>query len=267
MKAALNILHLTDLHLFKDPNQTLAGINPRLALKAVLQDLAKRQNHITPDAIFLTGDLSQDCSEESYRTAYKMLTKAFSGVPIIATSGNHDHPKHFKTYFGDNCGVFDNLAGFTGWRFIVLNSQQPGKVAGALNKDNLELLAKGLTGTKRPIAVITHHHLFPVGSEWLDNIGMINYNKWQLLIKHCPNVRLVLSGHVHQETSSIYRGVTYLTTPATSWQFMLHHDDFKLDYQMPGYRWLKFTAAGNVFSHVIRVPHRAKLLPKDIKGY
>jgi hypothetical protein len=73
----------------------------------------------------------------------------------------------------------------------------------------------------------------------------------QLFLQH-PNVRLCLSGHLHQIDRADYRGVTYLTNPAVcgNWWKGKHlgafgemytvldlHPDGTFDYQHVSYGW------------------------------
>lgn len=268
IKQYLNALHLTDFHLFADKTRSLASVNTYDTLNSVLEDILNHRERIYPDVVFVTGDISQDYSEESYRIAVQKLREAFGEeTPIFATCGNHEEPERFKRYFGEASQVIDEIAGFSDWRFIILNSQLRGRVPGVLDDDDLAVLEDGLKDCVKPTAILMHHHVLPVGSQWLDNINLVNYKQLLEMLQKAPQVKLVLSGHVHQSTCSFNEGVVYLTTPSTSWQFSTYHNEFKLGSSMPGYRWLKFTENGRFSSIARRVQFRPEFVSDQIAGY
>ncbi len=267
-KQYLTALHITDFHLFADKTRCLASVNTYNTLKCVLEDIIDHRQHIYPDVIFVTGDISQDYSEASYRIAYQELREVFGEqMPIFATCGNHEEPTRFKQYFGTASSILDQIDEFDSWRFIILNSQLPGSVPGMLSEENIALLEEGLMDCNKPTAILMHHHILPVGCRWLDNINLLNYRQTLEIIQHAPQVKLVISGHVHQATCSCSEGTVYLTTPSTSWQFSINHDDFKLGSSMPGYRWIRFTKHGRFTSTTQRVKHNPNFIPDQIAGY
>lgn len=61
----LRLVQITDTHLFADPSDTLKGVATQASLDTVIDTC--RIEHPTPDLILLTGDLSQDGSNATYR--------------------------------------------------------------------------------------------------------------------------------------------------------------------------------------------------------
>ena len=59
----MRLLQLSDCHLFADHAQTGYGVNPYQSLSRVLECAAGE----SPDYVIITGDVSGDNSEESYR--------------------------------------------------------------------------------------------------------------------------------------------------------------------------------------------------------
>ena len=84
----LRLLQLTDTHLFADPGGILYGVNTRNSLTAVIAAIKRAGER--PDAILVTGDLSQDESTTSYQILRDMLAQL--EAPVFVLPGNHDDP-------------------------------------------------------------------------------------------------------------------------------------------------------------------------------
>lgn len=88
------ILHLTDTHLLGDPQQRHHGVDTAANLRAVLKR-ASDLEHL--DLVAITGDLSEDGSETSYRRLRSIVepwAKA-RGAQVVYLMGNHDHRPSF----------------------------------------------------------------------------------------------------------------------------------------------------------------------------
>jgi Icc protein len=94
----------------------------------------------------------------------------------------------------------------------------------------------------------------PVGSRWLDGVGLQQPAAlWTVLERH-PSVRAVVFGHVHQEFDAMHGAIRVLGTPSTCAQFLRHSDDFALDPTLgPGYRWFELGDDGTLATGVERV--------------
>ena len=73
------ILHISDLH--------FGAVNARL-----LEPLLALARHLQPDAIIVSGDLTQRARPAQFRDAAAYLARF--GLPILAVPGNHDAPLH-----------------------------------------------------------------------------------------------------------------------------------------------------------------------------
>src|SRR3990167_6224284 len=80
----LRLIHISDMHLFANIQGSLLGVKTRESLQAVLEQVQQR----AMDLMLLTGDLSQDGSED----AYIHLANCFKtfNVPVYYAPGNHD---------------------------------------------------------------------------------------------------------------------------------------------------------------------------------
>ncbi len=235
---SLLVAQISDLHLFGDERQNLLGWNTWASLTKIMQQLERSTPR--PDIILLTGDLSQDETEASYKKIVRYF--AATGIPTYWLPGNHDHVPTMKRVLNQPPVYADKSFYKGGWQFLLLNTNVPGQVYGALSADNLDWLEAQLTTlpSHRPTLISMHHPPFWVGSPWLDQSGLQNTEAFFKIIDQYPQVQLVLVGHVHQEFECTRNDVTYLSTPSTCIQFMPHSPNFALDNNQPGFRlaWL-----------------------------
>ena len=76
---------------------------------------------------------------------------------------------------------------------------------------------------------------------------------WQRLATF-EHLKVIISGHTHQEQVRHRQGVTVYSTPSTCYQFKPFEDDFAYDKSaLPGYRWLQLANNGEVASWVERL--------------
>jgi Icc protein len=83
---------------------------------------------------------------------------------------------------------------------------------------------------------------------------MENPDAVHALVARHPRVRCVVWGHVHQEQDETRDGVRFLSSPATSIQFLPRAEEFTLDPRPPGYRRIDLRPDGTVATAVRRLP-------------
>jgi Icc protein len=107
----------------------------------------------------------------------------------------------------------------------------------------------------------------PVGSRWIDPIGVRNPEAFFAVLDRFPQVRAVLWGHIHQEYDQLRNGVRLLASPSTCVQFAPGSEEFQVDKEAPGYRWLRLHADGSLETGVSRVTGIAFEVDYSVKGY
>jgi Icc protein len=95
-----------------------------------------------------------------------------------------------------------------------------------------------------------HHQPLPMGSTWLDGVGLRDSAAFLRVIDAHPQVRGVVWGHVHQASDRMRNDVRYLSTPSTCSQFKPGSDFFALDHRPPGLRWLDLRADGGIDTEI-----------------
>jgi Icc protein len=237
----MQVLQITDPHLYGSASGRLRGVETDSSLKSVLDDAFAR----VPDysAVLVTGDLVQDDS-----SGYLRFRSLFGGLrkPVLCIPGNHDEPEAMrKELVGapfQICGTHEA----DGWQFIMLDSYDPGHVGGRLTPAELARLDGALARSPKHAMVCLHHHPIPMGSRWLDTVGLADTEAFWRIIDAHRHVRAVVWGHVHQEYDGRRGDVRLFATPSTGAQFLPHSDRYAVDSRPPAYRQFDLHPDGRI---------------------
>jgi len=259
----INIIQLTDTHLFKQEKGKLLGLETEKSLHAVVEHIAQSE---PVDAILATGDLAQDGSHEAYNKLSNILSEL--KTPIFWLAGNHDNLAVMsKSLINKN--VYSQKRIIIGnWQIILLNTNLPGQVHGELSSSELDFLHSSLTDKPSHYTMIAlHHQPLKLDSKWIDAIGLRNSAEFFAVLARHSNVRSVIWGHVHQEFLRSIGSVQLFSTPSTCVQFEPHSRDFEAGKQDPGYRRFQLFPEGKIESEVIRTRQMNFTVDYSIKGY
>ena len=241
-KSILNLVQLTDPHLFGDETRALRGVPTLPALKATLA--AARDDIAACDIILATGDLVQDDpgGYAHFRTLLGSL-----GRPVLCIPGNHDDVPAMRAALSAPPFQYAGLHDAGNWRIVMLDSTIPGETGGRLGDAELGRLVHALEGAQdRHALVCLHHHPAPLASRWLDKVGLENGQELLGLLADFSNVRAVVFGHVHQARDQYVNGVRLIATPSTCSQFKPHSDEFAVDERPPAWRTLALHPDGRL---------------------
>lgn len=239
----VQILQLSDTHLFADPQGSLYAVNTRDTLLQVISHA--QQNLSDVDAVLLTGDLVHDESAAGYEALKTIISPL--NYPTYYLPGNHDDPSVMNKVLG-NC-AHQNILSFDvgGWSIVLLDSSIRGKVEGEVSQHTLAKLEEYLQGNSdAPVLIALHHHIIDVDSAWLDALNLRNHSELTNLLEKFPNVKAVINGHVHQEIDAHRNGIRYLGTPATCFQFAIQSENGGIDDRPPAYRHIVLNDDGTV---------------------
>lgn len=262
--APIRIIQISDTHVLANREGELLGVKTQESFEAVSHLIKQEEKDF--QFIIHTGDISQDISTESYQRVADNLNQFH--VPVYCVPGNHDEPSVMKHVYPQGNTCYENLLLVKNWQIILLNTQKHRSVAGYLEQSELEHLENCLKkNSNHHTAVMFHHHPMPMGSEWLDNLGLKNAAEfWQIILRY-PQVNSVFFGHVHQEFSQLFHGIKCFAAPSTCIQFKPKHDEFALDNIPPGYRWIELYDDGSIKTGVNRTTNYVGKFEKDAKGY
>ncbi|RJG40104.1 3',5'-cyclic-AMP phosphodiesterase [Motilimonas pumila] len=260
----LTLLQMTDTHLYSEPDGELLGVNTRDSFLAVMEAvLAQSQQY---QAVLATGDISQDHTEASYRVFTEQAKKL--SAPCFWLPGNHDFQPALQTEFA--------AAGISAckhiiseyWQLVLLDTQVVGVPHGQVSEQQLGFLKRALGQyPDKHALVLLHHHSVPAGCAWLDQHSLKNADDLFAVLAQHDNANTLLCGHIHQTMDKQYQGVRLLATPSTCIQFKPNSDDFALDQQEPGWRYLTLKANGEVDTQVHRLIDAGFVPDANATGY
>jgi Icc protein len=241
----MQLLHLTDCHLFADQGATLKGVPTRAAFVETLGEARRR----FPEChrVVISGDLAHDEIEPTYQALRELLGDWVDRCRLLP--GNHDNRAAMRQVFGDIVPrlihgeqrqeegpiVFSEPLGR--WRLIGLDSHVPGEVPGRVSPAQLKWMQEDLyLHADSPTVLFLHHPPVLIGTEWLDAIGLLEPQRLIQIIHAAPQVRLVCCGHVHMEHESAIGAATFVSTPSMVLQFKPRGRQGELDSIPPGFR-------------------------------
>lgn len=260
----MRIIQISDLHLMADIEGALLGVKTQESFQAVL-DLIQREEK-TFDMMLLSGDLSQDGSAMAYQRLAQMLNVLH--VPVYFVPGNHDDAKMLAhVYPLESISNHKHIV-LRNWHLILLDSHVQKQVHGYLDPSQLDYLQHCLQAYPEHQAIIVfHHHPMPVGSSWLDPIGLRNADEFWQIISSYPKVNTILFGHIHQEFEQEMHNVKCYALPSTCIQFHPKQDKFGLIKLAPGYRWMNLYDDGCMETEIKRTAEYVGTFDANAKGY
>ena len=232
------IAQISDTHLFGDKNRKINGSNSYQNLKGVINQIISLDKK--PDLIMVSGDLSQDCTFESYQHMANLLNRC--GIKYYIFPGNHDDVDVINKVF-DLPWVKDKVDytfNINGWLISVIDTSLYPEVGGELSLEqlkNLEIILK--QNKDRATIIFMHHHPVPVNSTWLDNYILKNPEAFNNIVKVNPQIKAVLFGHIHQVFEKQINGTFYGSAPACCYQVMPKTETFTIEKLTGGYRWIE----------------------------
>lgn len=237
----LRFVFMTDIH-----------IQSELYAKEGTLEAIKRINDLGPDFVLTGGDNIMDALRQNYERSdslFTILKSTMSAIehPLYYTIGNHDvfglsvksgvdisHKEFGKALYERRISKRYYSFDVKNWHFISLDAigmnLKTRKYYGYIDDEQIEWLKQDLikTGTKTPIAVITHIPLRTIYSQVYDSPVkatdsaevVVNANK-VLEVFNEYNLKLVMQGHMHFIEDINYKNVRYVTGGAVSanwWQ-------------------------------------------------
>ncbi|WP_180006115.1 3',5'-cyclic-AMP phosphodiesterase [Acinetobacter sp. YH12237] len=255
------IVQISDTHLMDQDDLEFVHMNPEHSFHAVMQDIT--QQYPQADAIFHTGDLAQVPVAATYQRYLKFMQAL--NIPHYQIPGNHDDAEVFPFYVKSNQVHAIELGN---WCVILLNTAVKNRVDGWMDAAQLQQLDQVLQQHAHQYVIIAcHHHPFDMHSHWIDQHKLKNTEDLIDVLARHNQVKLVLCGHVHQDSLNQWQGIQFYSTPSTCVQFKPHSQHFALGTEAPGYRVLHLNADGSFSTQVHRVEHIVQQINFEISGY
>lgn len=197
--------------------------------------------------VVVTGDLIQDDSIGAYEHFCDLLGAL--GLPVHCVPGNHDIRALMRDALAEPPFFYCASVEAGNWLITGLDSCVADHAGGHLaSAEFARLDATIADSSARNVMICLHHPPVPIGSKWLDTVGLNNGDEFLQRISATGKVRLAIFGHVHQPYDADHNGVRIIATPSTCRQFAPGSDEFAVDDSAPAYRRINLRTDGT-FAH------------------
>ncbi len=206
----LKFVIISDLHIV--PRGELShAVDTSARLSAAIDHI----NATHPDAAFCiaAGDLTDQGEIEAYQRLQELLAEL--KLPLYLTLGNHDVRTNFLKVFSDQAvaqtGFLDYCIDYGEHRILLMDSLDTGRHAGLLVHEQLAWLASRLhEAAERPVILVLHHNISDLQVS-TDSIRLDQNEELLNRLRGYPNLRQVISGHVHLASSGVVQGIPFTT--------------------------------------------------------
>lgn len=241
----MKILQISDCHIRNNEEALVYGVNPRKRLKFIINKILDEEKNV--DFIILTGDISDDGSIHSYQYVANLFEKMNKKIYFI--NGNHDIKKNMISAFS-NKNFFHQLNELLieNWLFIGLDSCVEGKDHGFLSAQEMQRFESLIYKANKfnyNCVVITHHHPIFVGTPMIDDCPIRNGSELIDIIEKNIHIKLLITGHVHNDYSIKISNQAKLETGLSSFaQFKYggSNDLEDIDRKSYGYKIYEFSS-------------------------
>ncbi len=195
------ILQITDTHIVAEGALVSGQLDTAEALAQLVGRISSIRDQIGPvDAVLVSGDISDDGSDESY-ARFKSLVAPL-GLATYVIPGNHDARDPMRQAFAGQLperGDLNWSRRVGGLRLIGLDTLVEGSGQGTLSADGLRFLQDALTDADgAPVLLALHHPPFACGIGFMDDIGLTNREDLRDIVAGYSGALRLVFGHIHQ---------------------------------------------------------------------
>jgi Icc protein len=206
----LKFVVMSDLHVVPEGELSMTLDTGARLHQAVDAVIARYGN---ADFCVLAGDLTDLGQPAAYEHLKSIIARL--PIPVHITLGNHDDRPSFLAAFGSDfaaeTGKVDKVIDIKGYRVILLDSSEPGRVDGVLEETQIAWLRARLAeAADRPVLVILHHNANALHIN-ADNIRILEPDAFIDALKTHPDIRQVIAGHVHLTSTATWHGLPFTT--------------------------------------------------------
>jgi hypothetical protein len=261
-----SFVQISDHHLPESESALVRGFSPAHAFRAVMRHIAANVA-ASIDFIVSTGDLVDPDSQAAYRSLSRTLglrdeaahapgprrvsIEGLREFPMYFMPGNHDDRRNFfECLFPQTPPMALMNVAFIhkGVQFICLDWGAQAKAVAY--PEMLDFLAASLQ-TDLPSIILSHHHVTPIGSRWLDDFIADEVERFWDIVRG-RSVLGVLCAHTHLTYEKVVDNIPVYGIRSTAFPFALQ-DEPLICLLPPQYRYV--TVRNNVLtSRIFEVP-------------
>lgn len=211
------LLHFSDTHFVAD-GLLYGGVDGRDRFARLLAGIGA--SGLRPDALIFTGDLTDSGDPQAYG-ALRDVVEPFAArldAPVIWLMGNHDHrPALRSVLLGEppEETPLHRCYRLGGLRVITLDTSVPGHHHGELDDGQLAWLEAELSRPAPEGSILALHHP-PI--PMVQDLAVLTELRRQDRLAEVVagrDIRLILGGHVHFPSSSLFAGIPVSVAPST----------------------------------------------------
>jgi len=248
------IVQLTDLHVRPTGLASSRVVETTMLTERALRAVARLQP--APDAILLTGDLTECGLAEEYAVLAEMLARLLA-VPVHAIPGNHDRRERLLAGLPGTRQA-DGFVQYTvedlPVRLVMLDTVVPGAGHGELCQRRLDWLDATLAAAaERPTLLAMHHPPFVTGIVHMDAIMLQELERLRAVLERYTQVQRIVCGHHHRAITARFAGAIASVCPSVAHQVELDLRStapaaFRLE--PPAFQLHRWTLADGFVSHI-----------------
>jgi Icc protein len=211
------LLHFSDTHFVSD-GLLYGGVDGRERLARLLAEIGR--SGVRPDALLFTGDLTDAGDPEAY-AALRSVVEPFAEqvqAPVIWLMGNHDkRPVLRSALLGEPPEETPLYRSYRlgGLRVITLDTSVPGHHHGELDDAQLAWLEAELSRPAPEGSILAlHHPPIPMVQDLAVLTELRRQDRLAEVITG-KDIRLILAGHVHFPSSSLFAGIPVSVASST----------------------------------------------------
>ncbi len=253
------LVQLTDLHIRPHGEAASRNAETNMLTERALRAVARLQ--VQPDAVVISGDLTDDGTAPEYRLLADMLRRLIH-VPVYVIPGNHDRREVLRDELAHLPGVTAHSE-FVQYaiddhdvRLVMLDTLISGEAAGELCAVRMEWLAATLAAEpSKPTIVVMHHPPFLCGIGHMDAINLRNPDQFAALIAQHRQVKRILCGHCHRAVTTQVAHATATISPSVAHQveFSIGSDPGFWNLEPPVFQVLVTLPGDNIAMHTVYV--------------
>ncbi|NBS96232.1 MAG: phosphodiesterase [Betaproteobacteria bacterium] len=253
------LAQMTDTHIREAGHLAYGRLDTATYLSAAVDALLRLPQK--PDALILTGDLTDFGQETEYRRLAQVLSRL--DMPYYLMPGNHDDRDNLRSTFPDH--TYLGAEGFIQYsmtvrdmRIIALDTTEPGQEAGRLCQARIDWLRTELArDTFTPTVIAMHHPPFKTMIAAMDEVGLLEgAGELATIVAARSNVHRILCGHLHRTIFSGFAGTVASTAPSPAHQVVLDlatNAPLAWNLEPPGFHLHVWGGCGPLLTHVVPV--------------
>ncbi|RCG30073.1 phosphodiesterase [Sphaerisporangium album] len=246
----ITLAHISDVHIDGAPRSAER-------VERVVRHLSGLAGPI--DAVLVTGDIADHGAAEEYELARELLRFPY---PSIVCPGNHDsRPEFRKAFLGEADGgaePINQVLEAGGATIALCDSSIPGKNEGHLDDGTLRWLAGVVESAPGPVLVGMHHQPVPIQIPYVDEIGLLEPERLEEVVRAYPQIVGILVGHAHTATATMFAGRPVYVAPGVVSQALLPQESPAIppvDFDAPpGFALHVISDDGRLTTHARVVP-------------